>query len=139
MSADHFAKMERDGNDADAAEFINRLRFNQDGLIPVVAQRQHDGKTLMLAWMNRDALAQTLATGQMTYYSRSRKQLWRKGETSGNTQRLVEMRADCDGDALLAVVHQHGPACHTGRESCFFFILNQQRASVQQRAPEDPQ
>jgi phosphoribosyl-AMP cyclohydrolase len=75
---------------------------------------------LMLAWMNRAAIEQTLATGDVTYYSRSRKKLWRKGETSGQTQRLVELRVDCDGDALLVLVDQEGAACHTGTRSCFF-------------------
>jgi len=75
---------------------------------------------LMLAWMNREAVSQTLATGQVTYYSRSRNALWRKGETSGHTQRLVELRLDCDGDALLVLVDQRGVACHTGRRNCFF-------------------
>ena len=121
MTADYFADLERAAGAAGRAEFIARLRFNGDGLIPVVAQRAGDGRALMLAWMSREALTQTLATGEMTYYSRSRGKLWRKGETSGNTQRLLELRADCDGDSLLAVVRQTGPACHTGRESCFFF------------------
>jgi phosphoribosyl-AMP cyclohydrolase len=96
------------------------VRFTDDGLVPVVAQQHDTGEVLMLAWMNREALAETLATGQICYWSRSRRQLWRKGETSGQTQRLVELRLDCDGDALLARVEQTGVACHTGRRSCFF-------------------
>jgi len=85
-----------------------------------VAQQHDTGEVLMLAWMNRDAVVETLATGRVCYWSRSRGALWRKGETSGQTQRLVEMRVDCDGDSLLLLVDQHGVACHTGRRSCFF-------------------
>jgi len=96
------------------------LRFDKDGLVAAIAQQHDSGEVLMLAWMNRDAIAETLATGQACYWSRSRRALWRKGETSGQAQRLVEMRLDCDGDALLLLVDQQGVACHTGRRSCFF-------------------
>jgi phosphoribosyl-AMP cyclohydrolase len=96
------------------------VRFGPDGLIPAVAQQHDTGEVLMLAWMNADALAETLATGRVCYWSRSRQALWRKGETSGHTQRLVSLRLDCDGDALLLLVDQTGPACHTGERSCFF-------------------
>ena len=137
MTADYFARMERSADGAPVDEFISNLRFNPDGLIPVVAQRAGDRRVLMLAWMNRDALARTLQTGDMTYYSRSRRKLWRKGETSGNTQRLQELRADCDGDALLAVVRQNGPACHTGRESCFFLQFQNNRVAVRDAPPDD--
>ena len=138
MTADYFADLERAAGAAASDEFIARLRFKGDGLIPVVAQRAGDGRALMLAWMSREALAQTLATGEMTYYSRSRGKLWRKGETSGNTQRLLELRADCDGDSLLAVVRQTGPACHTGRESCFFFRFHEDgQVAVCDAPPED--
>ena len=99
---------------------IDSIRFDAAGLVPVVAQQHDSGEVLMLAWMDRDALAETLATGQVTYYSRSRSTLWRKGETSGNVQRLVELRIDCDGDSLLALVAQTGVACHTGTRSCFY-------------------
>ena len=99
------------------------LRFDARGLIPVIAQQHDTGEVLMLAWMNREALDETLATGRVCYYSRSRKGLWRKGETSGQTQRLVELRADCDGDTLLLLVDQTGVACHTGRRSCFYTAL----------------
>ena len=88
---------------------------------PSAVAQQHDtGEVLMLAWMNRDAVAETLATRRVCYFSRSRNALWRKGETSGQTQRLVELRLDCDGDALLLLVDQQGVACHTGRRNCFF-------------------
>ena len=99
---------------------LDTLRFNPDGLIPAIAQQHDTGEVLMLAWMNRDAVAETLATGQVCYWSRSRRALWRKGETSGQTQRLVELRADCDADALLLLVDQTGVACHTGRRTCFY-------------------
>lgn len=96
------------------------LTFDSNGLIAAVAQQHDSGELLMLAWMNRDALAETLASGQVCYWSRSRGQLWRKGERSGQVQRLVELRVDCDGDALLLLVDQVGVACHTGRRSCFY-------------------
>ena len=103
-----------------ADAILPALRFNADGLVAAVAQQHDTGEVLMLAWMNRDAVAETLATGRACYWSRSRGALWRKGETSGQVQRLVELRADCDGDALLLLVDQHGVACHTGRRSCFY-------------------
>jgi phosphoribosyl-AMP cyclohydrolase len=96
------------------------LTYDANGLIPVVAQDHTSGEVLMLAWMNADAVAQTLATGRVTYWSRSRAAYWVKGETSGHTQRLVELRIDCDRDALLVRVEQIGPACHTHRISCFY-------------------
>lgn len=96
------------------------LSYDAAGLIPVVAQDHASGEVLMLAWMNAAAVAQTLATGRVTYWSRSRSAFWVKGETSGHTQRLVEMRIDCDRDALLVRVAQVGPACHTNRVSCFY-------------------
>jgi phosphoribosyl-AMP cyclohydrolase len=95
------------------------------GLVPVIAQQHDTGEVLMVAWMNREALAETLATGQVCYFSRSRNGLWRKGETSGQRQRLVELRVDCDGDTLLALVDQTGVACHTGRRSCFYRAVRQ--------------
>ena len=96
------------------------LIFDERGLIPVVAQDARTGRVLMVAWANREALDATLETGQLTFYSRSRGRLWRKGETSGNGLTLVEMRVDCDQDALLLRVTPAGPACHTGRRSCFY-------------------
>lgn len=104
----------------DASQVLAALRFGGDELIPAVAQQHDSGEVLMLAWMNRDAVTETLKTGRACYWSRSRKQLWRKGESSGHTQRLVELRVDCDGDALLLLVDQSGVACHTGTRSCFF-------------------
>jgi phosphoribosyl-AMP cyclohydrolase len=114
------------------------IRFDAAGLIPAVAQQHDTGEVLMLAWMNRDAVAETLATGRVCYFSRSRGRLWRKGESSGQIQRLVELRLDCDGDALLVLVDQTGVACHTGRRSCFFRAVRG-GALVEIAAPEiDP-
>lgn len=100
--------------------FLDRIAFDAAGLVPAVAQQHDTGEVLMVAWMNREAVAETLATGRVCYWSRSRRAPWRKGETSGQVQRLVEMRLDCDGDTLLLLVDQHGVACHTGRRSCFY-------------------
>lgn len=96
------------------------LSYNAAGLVPAVAQDAATGEVLMLAWMNAQAVARTLETGRVTYWSRSRQAFWVKGETSGHVQSLVEMRVDCDRDALLVLVDQVGPACHTNRRSCFF-------------------
>ncbi len=95
------------------------IRYDADGLVPAIAQQHDTGEVLMLAWMNADAVAETLATGRVCYWSRSRGALWRKGETSGQMQRLRELRIDCDGDTLLLLVEQTGAACHTGQRSCF--------------------
>ncbi len=99
---------------------LAKIAFNADGLVPVVAQDAASGEVLMMAWMNREAVETTLKTGQVHYWSRSRKALWRKGETSGHVQALKELYIDCDGDTLLVKVDQTGPACHTGERSCFF-------------------
>jgi phosphoribosyl-AMP cyclohydrolase len=99
---------------------LSALKFDRDGLVAAIAQQHDSGEVLMLAWMNRDAVAETLATGRVCYWSRSRQALWRKGETSGHVQKLIELRVDCDGDALLLQVEQTGPACHTGEHNCFF-------------------
>ena len=96
------------------------LRWDERGLIPAIAQDHGSGEVLMLAWMSAESLAETLATRRVTYWSRSRRALWRKGETSGHVQRLVDLRVDCDRDCLLLLVEQTGPACHTGAPSCFF-------------------
>jgi phosphoribosyl-AMP cyclohydrolase len=101
-------------------DFVDSLKFDVQGLIPAIAQQHDSGEVLMLAWMNRQAIEQTIATGRVCYWSRSRGALWRKGETSGQVQRLVELRVDCDLDALLVKVDQTGVACHTGRRACFF-------------------
>lgn len=99
-------------------------RYNADGLIAAAVTDVATGRLLMIAWMNDDALQKTLSTGDAHYWSRSRKKLWRKGETSGNTQKIVEIRIDCDQDAVELVVEQTGPACHTNRPSCFYRTIN---------------
>jgi phosphoribosyl-AMP cyclohydrolase len=100
--------------------FLAAVKFDDRGLVPAVAQDAGSGAVLMVAWMNRDALSRTLSSGDVTYWSRSRGALWRKGETSGHEQRLVEAWLDCDGDTVLLKVDQTGPACHTGAPTCFF-------------------
>ena len=99
---------------------LDQVAFGPDGLVAAIAQQHDTGEVLMLAWMNRVALAETLATGRACYFSRSRDRLWRKGESSGQTQRVVSVRLDCDRDAVLLLVEQTGVACHTGRRSCFY-------------------
>jgi len=103
-----------------ADNIIDDLAFNKDGLVPAIAQQADTGEVLMMAWMNADAVRETLATGQVCYWSRSRGKLWRKGETSGQIQTLKEFRWDCDNDTILLQVDQTGVACHTGRRNCFF-------------------
>lgn len=98
---------------------IDGLKFTDDGLIPTVVQSADSGRVLMLAWMNRASIGLTLELGETVFWSRSRQEIWHKGATSGNTQKLVSLEADCDGDTLLAIVHEAGPACHNGTESCF--------------------
>lgn len=102
------------------AAVLEATAFNREGLVPVIAQQHDTGAVLMMAWMNREALIETLTTGRICYFSRSRGKPWRKGESSGQVQKLVELRLDCDGDALLLLVAQTGVACHTGRLSCFY-------------------
>ena len=106
-----------------AARLIAEIRFDANGLVPCIAQQHDTGEVLMMAWMNAESVAETLTTGRVCYWSRSRQALWRKGETSGQQQRLVDLRVDCDGDTLLALVDQDGVACHTGRRNCFFVAL----------------
>jgi phosphoribosyl-AMP cyclohydrolase len=118
------------GHSVDLDEVLENVSFNEDGLIPVIAQQHDTGEVLMMAWMNRESIVETLETGQVCYWSRSRQEFWRKGETSGNRQRLVEMRLDCDGDTALCLVDQTGPACHTGRKNCFYFTLKDGKAII---------
>jgi phosphoribosyl-AMP cyclohydrolase len=113
------------------------LKFNAEGLIPAIAQQHDSGEILMMAWMNAEAIEETLATGRVCYYSRGRGKLWRKGETSGQVQRLVELRIDCDGDSILLLVEQTGVACHTGRRNCFFRAVRDGEL-VEIAAPEIP-
>ncbi|MDQ7251586.1 phosphoribosyl-AMP cyclohydrolase [Dongia sedimenti] len=121
-----------------AAELLDTLAFDRDGLIPAIAQQHDSGEVLMLAWMNRAAIDETLATGRVCYWSRSRQSLWRKGETSGQIQRLVEFRVDCDNDCLLLLVDQKGVACHTGRRNCFFTAIRDGEAKTIAEVEVDP-
>ncbi|MCL1826265.1 MAG: phosphoribosyl-AMP cyclohydrolase [Betaproteobacteria bacterium] len=115
------------------AGWLDALRWDADGLIPAIAQEAASGKVLMFAWMSREALARTVATGEAVYWSRSRARLWHKGEESGHVQKVLELRTDCDGDVLLLSIEQVGGiACHTGRQSCFF-----QRLACEGRKWED--
>lgn len=99
------------------------LKYNEAGLVPCISQDVESGEILMMAWMNAESVAKTLETGRVTYWSRSRQSFWIKGESSGHVQELVELRVDCDRDALLAMVRQTGPACHTNRRSCFYTAI----------------
>ena len=103
----------------DIPPFPETLQFTADGLIPAIAQQFDTGEVLMMAWMNKNSLAETLATGRICYWSRSRRSLWRKGDTSGHIQKLIELRYDCDADTILVLVDQSGAACHEGTRSCF--------------------
>ena len=100
--------------------FIDDLKFNDQGLIPAIAQQHDTGEVLMMAWMNAESIRETLESERICYWSRSRQELWKKGESSGNTQKLVEFRFDCDSDTVLVLVDQTGPACHTNRPNCFY-------------------
>ena len=123
---------------AAADALLSAIAFDRDGLVPAVAQQHDSGEVLMLAWMNREALLKTLATGEAHYWSRSRRELWRKGEQSGQRQRLVELKVDCDGDALLLLVDQTGVACHTGRRSCFYRVERSGALETIQPVAVDP-
>ena len=105
------------------SSIFEEITFTADGLVPAIAQQYDTGEVLMMAWMSAESVAETLETSQVCYWSRSRQTLWRKGETSGQVQKLVELRVDCDGDTLLLLVNQTGVACHTGRRNCFFRAL----------------
>lgn len=121
------------------ANYIDALQFNEQGLIPAIAQDASTKDVLMVAWMNREAVEKTVSTGEAHYYSRSRAALWHKGEASGHTQRVAEIRLDCDGDVLLLLIDQLGGiACHTGRKSCFFQQLNGQTWDTDLPVLKDP-
>ena len=117
------------GSQFNWTEVMAEIKFNQDGLIPCIAQQKDTKEVLMMAWMNREAITRTLAEGTIYYWSRSRQKLWKKGEQSGQLQHLIELRVDCDGDTLLAIVNQKGVACHTGRTSCFFYSLQENHST----------
>jgi len=126
MKHTYFEALEQalNGDEFEINDVTAQLVFNEQGLIPVITQDVTSQKVLMLAWMNTEALAKTLSTKRVTYWSRSRQELWVKGETSGHTQKLVSMSFDCDGDSILCVVKQTGAACHTGRPHCFYLKVN---------------
>ncbi|MGM0522039.1 MAG: phosphoribosyl-AMP cyclohydrolase [Pseudomonadota bacterium] len=117
---------------------LDAVTYNEQGLIPAIAQQFDSGEVLMMAWMNREALEETLRTGRVCYYSRSRGKLWRKGESSGQQQQLKSAALDCDGDTLLLQVEQTGPACHTGRRSCFYVAITPTRAHITNEPLIDP-
>ncbi|MFT5111174.1 MAG: phosphoribosyl-AMP cyclohydrolase [Parasphingorhabdus sp.] len=119
-------------------DFKSSLKFNIDGLIPAVAQQYDTGEVLMMAWMNLVSLEESMSTRRVCYWSRSRQQYWRKGEESGQVQHLKDLRLDCDGDTLLLLVDQTGPACHTGRKSCFYNRLSPDRVEVISNPLIDP-
>lgn len=105
----------------ETSSVLDQLMWNEGGLVPAIAQRASDGRVLMVAWMNREALQQTISSGEAVYWSRSRKKIWHKGEESGHTQKVLDLRIDCDSDVVLLTIEQKGGiACHTGRESCFY-------------------
>jgi len=110
-------------SDATIDEVVNALKNNDDGIIPAISQQHDTGEILMMAWMNKDSVAETLRTRRVCYWSRSRKKLWRKGESSGQVQTLKDFRWDCDADTVLMQVHQEGVACHTGRRNCFYLAV----------------
>ena len=114
------------------------IQFDADGLVPAIAQQHDTGEVLMMAWMNAASVAETLATGRVCYWSRSRGAFWRKGETSGQVQSLVELRIDCDGDTLLLMVDQVGAACHTGQRSCFYRAVHGDQVEALSEPVADP-
>jgi phosphoribosyl-AMP cyclohydrolase len=117
---------------------LERLKFDESGLIPAIAQQHDTGEVLMLAFMNSTTIAETLESGRVVYWSRSRQSAWRKGDTSGQAQHLVELRVDCDADALLLLVDQKGVACHTGRRSCFFTSIRDGETRIVGEIRADP-
>ena len=119
-------------------QVLGAIKFNDDGLVPAIAKQYDTGEVLMMAWMDRDAVTETLTTGRVCYWSRSRKKLWRKGETSGQTQALKDFRWDCDADTLLVLVDQAGVACHTGRRNCFFNAIRDGEPAVIADVETDP-
>jgi phosphoribosyl-AMP cyclohydrolase len=123
---------------SDLTQSLESLKYNTDGLIPAIAQQHDSGEVLMMAWMNKASIEETLQTGRVCYWSRSRNSYWRKGESSGNQQTLVAMSADCDGDTLLLKVDQKGAACHTGRRDCFYNEISQDGLRTNSNPIQDP-
>jgi len=126
------------GPQADLDTALDHLKYNADGLIPAIAQQHDTGEVLMMAWMNKQSIEETLQTGQVCYWSRSRNTYWRKGESSGNQQTLVSMATDCDGDTLLLKVNQNGAACHTGRRDCFYNEITSEGLTISKAPIQDP-
>lgn len=118
------------GDEVAWQDLQSKVKFDKDGLIPAIAQQFDSKEVLMMAWMNDQSLQETLQTGRVCYWSRSRQNYWRKGEESGQIQVLKELRFDCDGDAILLLVDQTGPACHTGRRSCFYTLVDKDKATI---------
>ncbi|MCK0153449.1 phosphoribosyl-AMP cyclohydrolase [Alcanivorax sp. S6407] len=119
-------------------EALDNLKYNSEGLVPAIAQQHDTGEVLMMAWMNREAIEETLQTGRVCYFSRSRGKLWRKGESSGQVQLLKELRFDCDADTVLVLVDQTGPACHTGRRDCFYWKADADNVTIDKTPIIDP-
>lgn len=120
------------------SETLDKLKYNSDGLVPAIAQQYNTGEVLMMAWMNREAIQETLQTGRVCYWSRSRQSFWRKGEKSGQVQTLKELRFDCDQDTILLKVDQQGAACHTGRRDCFFYHVQGDDVVIDSEPLVDP-
>jgi phosphoribosyl-AMP cyclohydrolase len=140
MKSSFFKQLEgfAQGESVDLEGALQALPWNEDGLLPAIAQQYDSGEVLMLAWMNDTALRETLQNQQVCYWSRSRQGLWRKGESSGQVQELHEVRFDCDGDTILLKVDQTGPACHTGRRDCFYNKVEAGRLVVDKAPLIDP-
>ncbi|MBF6057555.1 MULTISPECIES: phosphoribosyl-AMP cyclohydrolase [Thiomicrorhabdus] len=140
MSEITFKQLEKSasGDRYDWQDLKSQIKFDADGLIPAIAQQYDSKEVLMMAWMNEKSLQETLETGRVCYWSRSRQNYWRKGEESGQIQTLKELRFDCDGDAILMLVDQTGPACHTGRRSCFYTLVDKDHAEITSDPLIDP-
>ena len=126
-------------SEAGIADTLKEIVFDRHGLVPAIAQQHDTGEVLMMAWMNSESIAKSLRTGRVCYFSRSRQALWRKGERSGQIQRLVGLRLDCDGDTILLTVDQPGVACHTGRRSCFYRLAGTDGLSVTEDVEIEPE
>lgn len=129
----------RQGDSFDWEAVKKQVKYDDNGLIPAIAQQFDSKEVLMMAWMNEAALQETLETGRVCYWSRSRQSYWRKGEESGQIQLLKDLRFDCDGDAILLLVDQTGPACHTGRKSCFYTAIHDHQAEILTNPIIDPE
>ena len=128
-----------DINENAISRALDAITFDSNGLVAAIAQQHDTGEVLMMAWMNAEAVAETLRQGRVCYFSRSRQQLWRKGETSGQTQKLVDFRIDCDADTILLMVDQAGVACHTGRRNCFFTAVREDSLQTIAEVEIDPE